>query len=1032
MWVRNADARGTEAVKLSVKWLAGLAVLALAIVAVVGASSTTKAAVGVIYVANTGQLTTTEPGRTIADDGEASVSSVWATYAADLAAGQPLRLIDSATNAQTNTAGDSADADLVRVVVVDSGYDVATTEEVDPSDSVDLSTVFAISSVSIPGAASFPVSGDIADIQIFLDDGSGPDGTIDGDETQIAGPGASPVQATVLAVNAGGDTIQVRSEVGTGSGTADVLVRYQSSQVDTIISTTDLDGSGTDNSPAGILARSDVDTSGQDLILTETGRSTGRFEGFVRLTDANGVTDDGLAEGDATGSTASTAAVLRVSGGPVVIEYVDSDNTKRTANVLIDTSAPVATVTGPADELATQNQQPTFSGTVSEAGSGLDISEVDLIIHEAAEAVNTNAVPVIADDGTNNGTPQDISKTGAADGDFSFSFTDTPSSALPTGLGSTQPNHIVDFQIRAEDLAGNLGFSDADGDSSEDGAADDQGVTIGGDHDGNGSFDAHRVKIDRVAPAILSTVSTPAVAAGDHKTGLGLDSVGDEVADSKSLRVRFNDDVQNVVASDLTVEFPSVSAILAPVSVQTDGPDVYVTLAQDIPADERPVVRIQGSIEDTAGNGTAFGSATVADGIKPTLTVTLSGGSGTGTGSSGPSELTKDEMLITITSNEALTAPPTVDVFPVGSSSADDSGPALSFGTNTWTFTFSDSGSIADGNKAVVVTGIDRAASGAPLLNDVNNTGVTGDSDTKSFRLDDDAPVATITPGGTTSQVRPFIVIDFPSEDSTVTINEILLDDVDVTSDLVASSDNKKFFIAPSADLALGEHTVEIPATMAVDAAGNSSGLISTTFEVIERGTFDRGIFAGWNAVSFPSDPIDPDINSVFTNAGHDAILGFDPTVPGQWTVAVRDTVSGMLEPATENGLTSVRSTQAYWVHSLNFEAIETLLVGETLPGDGSPPGIVTIPTVDGFNAVPIVDTSRKQTTGGQSTLVRTLAGGGTTPVTVDSYLGSVGEGRVYQYNPETLTFELLVGSDTVMTGDVLFVEVNDPMPIFP
>lgn len=1027
MWVRNADARGTEAVKLSVKWLAGLAVLALAIVAVVGASSTTKAAVGVIYVANTGQQTTTEPGRNIDDHNEVSVSSVWATYAADIAGGQPLRLIDSDTIASTGTAGDDADADLVRVVIVDAGYDIATTEEADPVTGLDLTDVFDVTALDIPGAASFPVSGAIGDIEIYLDDGTTPN-VIDSGDTQIAGPGASPVQATVLAVNAGGDTIQVRSEIS-GGGTPDVLVQYESSQIDDIIFGVDPDGAGTDFVDPEIIARSDVDPTGQGLYLTETSRSSGRFEGFVRLTDANGDTDDGLAEGVASSAAAADAAVLRVSSGPVVIEYIDSDGTNRSANVNIDTSAPAPIVTGPAHELATQNQQPTFSGTVSEAGSGLDISEVELWLHEAADA--TNATPVISDSGAVNnpgtiGISQAVSKTGAADGDFSFSFTDTPTAPLPTGLGGLTPDHLIDFQIRAEDLAGNIGFSDSDSDPTEDGSTTGQGVTLPG---ASGRFDANLVKIDRVAPTI------PAASGGNHVTGVGLDASDTEVTDTKSLRVRFDDNVQNVVASDFTVEFPSVSAILAPLSVRTDGTDVYITLAQDIPSDERPIVRVQGTIEDEAGNGTAFGSANVADGIDPTLTVTLSGGSGTGTGAEGPDQLTKDEMIVTITSDEGLTAPPFVEVYsdPGGTPSLNDSGTALSFGTNTWTFTYSATG--GTGDRAVVVTGSDRATSGSAPLNSANNEATVGASDEKSFRLDVGLSTPTTSPSGSTSQVRPFIVIDFVGETGTVTIDEILLDDTDVTSDLVASADNKKFFIAPSSDLALGEHTVEIPVGMATDAADNSnSSVITTTFTVVERGTFNRDIFAGWNAVSFPSDPIDPDINSVFTNAGHDAVLGFDPSVPGQWVVSVRDTVSGLLEPATENGLTSVRSTQAYWVHSLNFESVEVLLVGETLPGDGSPPGIVTIQTVAGFNAIPIVDTSRKLTEGDPVALVRQAPGGGTpTPVTVATYLGAVSEGRVYMWEPETLTFVQLTGSSSVFTGDVLFVEVTGtPVPVFP
>lgn len=301
----------------------------------------------------------------------------------------------------------------------------------------------------------------------------------------------------------------------------------------------------------------------------------------------------------------------------------------------------------------------------------------------------------------------------------------------------------------------------------------------------------------------------------------------------------------------------------------------------------------------------------------------------------------------------------------------------------------------------------------------------------------------TLTVGGgssTTDQTRPSIVIDYKDagEVSSVSLMKVQLDGADITNDVVAASDGQRFFYIPPTDLALGDHKLLIESGDASDAAGNENTTDTTlTVTVEERSTFDLDIFAGWNALSFPTDPLDPDINSVFDNAGHDAVLGFDSGVPGQWRVAVRDTVSGLLEPATENGLTSVRSTQAYWVHSNNFEQVSVLLVGEVLPAAGSPPGIVSIPTVIGFNAVPVVDTSRKQATGPSVPLLRQTPGG-TTAVTVSTYLGAVNEGRVYRWDPEILSFVLLSSSTAVNTGDVLFAEVlgdpatGAPAPIFP
>jgi hypothetical protein len=459
---------------------------------------------------------------------------------------------------------------------------------------------------------------------------------------------------------------------------------------------------------------------------------------------------------------------------------------------------------------------------------------------------------------------------------------------------------------------------------------------------------------------------------------------------------------------------------------------VYLGFLNDLVSNETPRVDLQDTVLDLAGNSTTNASApALGDGIRPNLTVTLSGGSGTGTGDEGPAQLTKQTMVIRVASDEPLSSAPTVTIYPVadGATTPEVSPGALSQGTNIWDATYS-AGLVAAGNRAVVVSGTDIGA----------NTLTVGDEDTTSFRLDNGlaAPALSIGGGSTqTSQVRPFITIDFGAngEVSTVTVSEVLLDGADVTSNLVASSGNTKFFIAPTSDLSLGEHEVEIPVGEAEDAAGNTNvSAITMTFTVEERSAFNIGVFAGWNAISFPSDPLDPDINSVFANAGHDAVLGFDPNVPGMWRIATRDSVSGELTTTTENGLNSVRSTQAYWVHSNNFEPIEALLTGETLPGDGNVPTLPQIPTVLGFNAVPIVDADRKQTTGGSVQLTRSVPG--TTvpsPVTVAEYLGAVTEGRVYQYDPATLNFIELAPNTIVMTGTVIFVEVvGTATPIFP
>lgn len=819
--------------KISGKTVVAMAIvfaLALATLPEASERASAQIAPGQIYLGNTGQQTTNEPGRTLVDHGEVSVDNLWATYAADIGSGEPLRLIDSDTNAQTNTPGDSFDADLLRVVVIDQGYNIFATMEADPVDNLDLSAVFSVTSISIPQGTSFPVVGSIADIELFLDDGVVP-GTIGPSNTQIAGPelGSPSTLATVIAVNLAGDTLQIRAEVDTGSASTDILIRYSTSGVDTIRFD---DGSG-------LEAFSDVDLNGQGLILEETDRDTGRFEGYLRLTDANGLVNDGLPEVNATSALPEDAATLRVGTGAVGVEYLDSSGTLQSSFAFIDTEAPANIVTGPAHLSSTQNQQPTFTGDVTDFGSGLDISEVELWMHEAADQFNVT--PVIASDGTVNGlaVAQSISKTGAADGDNTYSFSRTPIVPLPTGLGAVTPNHMVDFQIRSEDMAGNIGFSDADGDSEQDGETLGHGVTLSGT---NGRFDANIVRIDRIAPTI------PAAAGGNHVTGVNLNGVGDEVVDRAGIRVRFDDNVFGVEASDFSVEYPSLAAILFPIDATSQGTDVYLTMAEDIPSDERPIVRIQGSVEDEAGNGTAFGSANVADGISPVLEVTLSGGSGTGTGEEGPDQLTNDEITITVTSDETLSAPPTVQVYGnlPGPPVLEDSGPALSIGVNTWEFTYQDAG--PDGDKAVVVTGTDVAASGSPPLNSANNETQVGEDDERSFTLDTflATPAIALTPedppgSGIAVSDQPQVELDFGAggEISTVTITDAVLEDdqqvaTSVVANIVRSADRLVNTYVATSDLAPGEYQLVVNVGGATDAAGNTN-----TLEIVFQFTVD-------------------------------------------------------------------------------------------------------------------------------------------------------------------------------------------------
>ena len=140
----------------------------------------------------------------------------------------------------------------------------------------------------------------------------------------------------------------------------------------------------------------------RDLWLKETGRFTGTYVGYVRLTDANGNGTEAGATVDRTdddvdnptpllpsnwgrqvrNATApmgaphalpgpDNAAVIGVESGPVVIKYRDTDEDDQSLTIRIDTSAPTITIDAPADMTSTRDASPNMTGTFNDSGSGL-------------------------------------------------------------------------------------------------------------------------------------------------------------------------------------------------------------------------------------------------------------------------------------------------------------------------------------------------------------------------------------------------------------------------------------------------------------------------------------------------------------------------------------------------------------------------------------------------------------------------------------------------------------------------------------
>ena len=801
----------------------------------------------------------------------------------------------------------------------------------------------------------------------------------------------NPVGSAVVTV-VGDNFIGLAGTIPDG-GDAQIVVGWEYSEVD------DLD--------VKAYSLTDSDRDHVTVSLRETGESTGVFQGYVKLV-ANVVIDGDESPGMDSMSAGDMSARLKVnSNSRVTVRYDDAlDNSGNTdtvirAEALVETTPPQALISDPADGLNTQTRRLTFRGTVTDDRSGLDVSELMLIIDQGDDPDNNNQV-------VSGGTGDSgYSMTGAAEA-FSLGLDDnegdgetaavawsvSESGALPTSVVAVQPDHQVDYLVIVKDLAGNIGFSDSDTTTT--------GVGVGED-----AHEPHVITIDQVRPNLTSAV-----------TGLAADGPDDDKAEEtnnrRSIAVRFDDTVEGVDASDFEVML-SDGTNLVPVGASASGGNVYLELEADLPTDDTPTVRLTGSVSDPAGNATSAGSVKASDMLSPVLTVELSGGSGTGTGANGPSALTKNEITVTISSDEKLAGLPMVNVYNsdghVGRLSV------VSQGGEMWTARATASRLNVEGELSLVVTGTDvSAASNEAEVGSEDPSKAT--AGVTKFTLDTSAP-SLVTGDSSTSQGRPSIRIEF---DEVVSVSAASVGDtvlVDDDTNLLATSDNKLFFYVPSEDLELGSLTVMATAS---DHAGNTVEDASYTLTVAERKTFDLDLFFGWNAVSVPSNPVDPDINAVFTNESLAQVVAYDATdAESPWRIASRDPVSGAWTSTTDTPLATILAGPGYWVHSTSFDGQSVNLAGPIEPGSGQAPRVEAIPTGAGWNFVGVIDTTRNSTQGKSgNSLIR--ADG--TPITADRYFASVDARRAFRYEATMQSFieVALNGRDTVKIGDGIWV----------
>ena len=481
------------------------------------------------------------------------------------------------------------------------------------------------------------------------------------------------------------------------------------------------------------------------------------------------------------------------------------------------------------------------------------------------------------------------------------------------------------------------------------------------------------------------------------------------------------------------------------------------------------------------------------DGIPPTFTVELSRGSGTGTGDEDASNLTRHSIVVRITSNEDIQGAPDVSFVCDGftwvdmgtdlektsddvtrdftallnnrkgkqsiqnasefepnderGTCGDDDDTRLRVqrhGTysrpgNTWEYQWRNSETenltLPDGDVTVVAFG--RDTSDWDNNYDPDNSGASTDTffnwgaATAEFEVDSnlgdpsttDSEFGSVQPGADSEifESRPFVLLTF-QDASTVGIDSFK---VDGTAQDITALPNNRFLYWPES-LDFGKHKVEVEA---VDAAANERNF-SYEFEVKQRTAFTVELLAGWNAVSVPATPVNPDISSVFTIEEVDQVVGWDAATPdAPWRIATK--VDGVWSTNLENApLDTILAGKGYWVHANGFVDQTVMLSGtpDREAASNAPEGPVGIGTVKGWNFVGVVDTDGDQTQDGD--FGEMLKDSKQDMVTAKSYLRNYKQ--AYTWDPIKSQFNVIEDEDGMSIGDGVWVYYAEGFNIAP
>lgn len=689
---------------------------------------------------------------------------------------------------------------------------------------------------------------------------------------------------------------------------------------------------------------------------------------------------------------------------------------------------------------------------------------------------------VTSDDDENNRKGIDADSYSRSDASFRDSIR---INFLQSSTDNEPYNHAIDFHAVVRDTAGNVGFSDSD--EANPRYINDLGTKLTdrlGEGDNAalpnvlGVFSRHVVYIDNVDPVIDGDKTV---------TGFyDVNSDGNPVVDRAGVMVVFDGPVDsrsiNAGTFLLSIGDDDDAESLNIVEAKVSGKLVFLRLDQNLESDAKPKLTIADGeeVRDLAGRVTRSDeqdAITVNDGNLPIFTMVLSEGSGLGTDGESSSRLTNNTIKVSITSDEDIQGAPKVAVvcsnlvYP-GANTGDDNrslsdyvnglsgatkdpvlgqitnpdcgtidadvartlrtASSLSRGDNQWEYTwrqYDGDARVPDGLATVVVWGNDRSQyENFDNEDTIRNWG----SASAEFRFDSnfDSPLDENSGGrvlpakdSDVAERRPFVLLDFSGEPTTVTVTELMVDGDDVTDSLDSRGQNQ--FLYWPETLSSGEHEVKFSAR---DAANNKVENQSFKFDVTSRDPFILSLFAGWNAISFPADPKANSLDEIFGESAVDRVIGWIPSsTTGPWAIATKADGVWMSSIETAN-LDEMKAQYGYWVHSTAFVDISVELQGPIDRETGDVPTLTGVPTYSGWNFVGVVDQDGDQTEGRAGANLKdgivNVAGednvGQQDDIEVKDYLA--GFARAYRWDVITYDYKTLTGSDNLRIGEGIWV----------